>query len=272
MKIGQALKEERQKLGLTQEQMIKGIINKGHYSKIERGLESISIDTLFRIILKHHIDISDFFNKVKYDYYTSEDKKAEELKQKMLHAFNNNQREKVGIYLNEILDLKEHQLFKYRTIISIASLENSLSDLSLAFKNKIVTRFSEHENWVENIGALQLFSDCMKIFSLEQVDYFLGQLLKHYQKNSCSESMRERVAIICNNYLCYCYKQKLNGDNIGAALDYLASLETTTHFLLYRICHELYFNLFSGNTEKATQIKKLLMKCGYKDCMEYWQI
>ena len=31
MKIGQALKEERQKLGLTQEQMIKGIINKGHY-------------------------------------------------------------------------------------------------------------------------------------------------------------------------------------------------------------------------------------------------
>lgn len=83
---------------------------------------------------------------------------------------------------------------------------------------------------MENIGALQLFSDCMKIFSLEQVDYFLGQLLKHYQKNSCSESMRERVAIICNNYLCYCYKQKLNGDNIEAALDYLASLETTTHF------------------------------------------
>ena len=51
MKIGQALKEERQKLGLTQEQMIKGIISKGHYSKIERGLENISIDTLFRIIL-----------------------------------------------------------------------------------------------------------------------------------------------------------------------------------------------------------------------------
>ena len=56
----------------------------------------------------------------------------------MLHAFNNNQRKKIGIYLNEILDLKEHQLFKYRTIIAIASLENSLSDLSLAFKNKIV--------------------------------------------------------------------------------------------------------------------------------------
>lgn len=45
--------------------MVKGIINKGHYSKIERGLENISIDTLFRIILKHHIDISDFFRDCK---------------------------------------------------------------------------------------------------------------------------------------------------------------------------------------------------------------
>ena len=63
MTIGEALYEERKKLGLTQENMVRGVINKGHYSKIERGLENISIDTLFRIILKHHIDISDFFNK-----------------------------------------------------------------------------------------------------------------------------------------------------------------------------------------------------------------
>lgn len=58
------VKRRTSKLGLTQEQMIKGIISKGHYSKIERGLENISIDTLFRIILKHHIDISDFLIKL----------------------------------------------------------------------------------------------------------------------------------------------------------------------------------------------------------------
>lgn len=50
MTIGEALYEERQKLGLTQENMVKGIINKGHYSKIERGLENISIDTLSLIV------------------------------------------------------------------------------------------------------------------------------------------------------------------------------------------------------------------------------
>lgn len=272
MTIGEALYEERQKLGLTQENMVKGIINKGHYSKIERGLENISIDTLFRIILKHHIDISDFFNKVKDNYYTFEDKKAEELKQKIMYAFNNNQREELRIYLNEILDLKEHQIFKYRTVIAIASLENNLADLSPSFKNKIVTKFSEHENWFENIGALQLFSDCMKIFTLEQLDYFLSQLLKHYQKHTYSESMQERIAIICNNYLCYCYKQKIVGSNIQNALSYLKNLEPVGHFLLYKICYDLYFYLFEGNTEKANQIKKLLINCGYQDCIERWQI
>ena len=51
-----------------------------------------------------------------------------------MYAFNNNQRDELRIYLNEILDLKEHQIFKYRTVIAIASLENNLADLSPSFK------------------------------------------------------------------------------------------------------------------------------------------
>ena len=112
----------------------------------------------------------------------------------------------------------------------------------------------------------------MKIFTLEQLDYFLGQLLKHYQKHTYSESMQERIAIICNNYLCYCYKQKIVGSNIQNALSYLKNLEPIGHFLLYKICYDLYFYLFEGNTEKADEIKKLLINCGYQDCIERWQI
>ena len=37
MTIGEALKQERIHLGLTQDEMIQGIIHKSHYSKIERG-------------------------------------------------------------------------------------------------------------------------------------------------------------------------------------------------------------------------------------------
>ncbi|WP_251716401.1 helix-turn-helix domain-containing protein [Lactobacillus agrestimuris] len=60
MKIGEALKKQRNRLGLTQDEMIQGIITKGHYSKIERGLEGISADSLFEILFAHNIDVDAF--------------------------------------------------------------------------------------------------------------------------------------------------------------------------------------------------------------------
>ena len=45
MTIGEALKQERIHLGLTQDEMIQGIIHKSHYSKIERGIEGISAES-----------------------------------------------------------------------------------------------------------------------------------------------------------------------------------------------------------------------------------
>ena len=38
MTIGEALKAERKRLGLSQSQMTGNLITKSHYSKIERGL------------------------------------------------------------------------------------------------------------------------------------------------------------------------------------------------------------------------------------------
>lgn len=56
MTIGEALKRERESLGLTQEEMTKNIIQKSHYSKIERNIEGISADSLFKILFAHHIE------------------------------------------------------------------------------------------------------------------------------------------------------------------------------------------------------------------------
>ena len=53
MTIGEALKRERESLGLTQEEMTKNIIQKSHYSKIERNIEGISADSLFKILFAH---------------------------------------------------------------------------------------------------------------------------------------------------------------------------------------------------------------------------
>ncbi|MBW8013889.1 helix-turn-helix domain-containing protein [Lactobacillus helveticus] len=77
MKIGTALRQERARLGLTQDEMIQGIIHKSHYSKIERGIEGISADSLFRILFAHHIDVDEFLEltqaiKKYIKYYNNE--------------------------------------------------------------------------------------------------------------------------------------------------------------------------------------------------------
>ena len=50
--IGEALKEERRSLGLTQEQFIKGIISESFYSKVERGKNEIVAVDLLKILAR----------------------------------------------------------------------------------------------------------------------------------------------------------------------------------------------------------------------------
>lgn len=54
--IGEILRELREKSGLTQE-VLSGLagLDRTHYSKLERGLRSPTIDTLFKIA--HALDI-----------------------------------------------------------------------------------------------------------------------------------------------------------------------------------------------------------------------
>lgn len=59
MTIGEALKAERKRLGLSQSQMTGNLITKSHYSKIERGLFDIRIT----ILNLHNIDVVEFFKR-----------------------------------------------------------------------------------------------------------------------------------------------------------------------------------------------------------------
>ena len=64
MTIGEALKAERKRLGLSQSQMTGNLITKSHYSKIERGLFDIRTNDLLTILNLHNIDVVEFFKKI----------------------------------------------------------------------------------------------------------------------------------------------------------------------------------------------------------------
>ena len=271
--IGSELKRIRQQLGLTQDEMTGGIIRKSHYSKVERGIEGISANSLLKILFIHNIDIDQFFEDIKEKYYSPEKSKAEALETCMMKSFNESDINSVRKCLSEILELKDYRILKYRAIIAVAMFENKLDDLSSEFKNEIFLEFTDHNNWAENIDSLRLFGNCLQIFTIEQIDVFMKQLLRHYEdKNSKSEKMLERVAIICNNYLYHCYYDKVDGSNIKSCLDYLNCLDKQSHFLFYHICYEFYKSLFDGNKAKAQEMKNFLISCGYKDRVASWKI
>lgn len=273
MSIGEALKKERSRLGLTQNEMIQGVITKGHYSKIERGLEGISADSLFKILFAHNIDVDDFIEDIKDDYLLEEDLYAIELKKKMMTSFNNSDNEKVKEYLNKILKLKGHKIFKYRSIIAVATFEEKLDELSQEFKGKIINIFTKRDTWMENVDSLRLFANCMHIFSIEQLDYCLHQLLDHYSKNNdYSEKMIERIAIICNNYLYSCYFLDLDGAKVDSCINFLNNLDNRSHFIFYRITCEFYQRLFKGEISEAKKIKETLVSWGYGSRVVSWKI
>lgn len=72
MTIGEALREERIVLGLTQKQMAGDVISVAEYSKIENSVHKIDADTLLKILNLHQIDISKFYRLIASNYAQKE--------------------------------------------------------------------------------------------------------------------------------------------------------------------------------------------------------
>ncbi|ANF95556.1 helix-turn-helix domain-containing protein [Paenibacillus bovis] len=60
--IGQRIREVRQQRGMTQQQLAIGICNQSQISRIEKGVESVSADILYRIARKCGVDVRIFYD------------------------------------------------------------------------------------------------------------------------------------------------------------------------------------------------------------------
>ena len=73
MTIGQALKDTRKALGLTQTEMAAGIVSPSFYSKVERGVHDIGADELLAILNANNINYTEFFGHLKSNNLMQED-------------------------------------------------------------------------------------------------------------------------------------------------------------------------------------------------------
>lgn len=275
MTIGEALKQIRHELYLTQEQMCAGVVTRSFYAKVESGRNRISADKLTEILFEHDIDITYFYQLLRNTYSSQSKLKENDLNQKMNQAFNSGKIELIEQNYHKILLQSNSSILKLRAMISVANLKDELNLIDPKVKEKLFVEFDEGANWMTRPDLLRLFTDTMPLWDSSDLSFFIGRLLAKVQKeHNIPELLQERYLRVFENYLAVYYKKnnpvKTIDVNVQKIFDYILNLEPTVHFLLYKIAAVYLHNLFLGNKEEAQKIKDEMKKYGYQDIVKTW--
>lgn len=275
MTIGEALKQIRHELYLTQEQMCAGVVTRSFYAKVESGRNRISADKLTEILFEHDIDITYFYQLLRNTYSSQSKLKENDLNQKMNQAFNSGKIELIEQNYHKILLQSNSSILKLRAMISVANLKDELNLIDPKVKEKLFVEFDEGANWMTRPDLLRLFTDTMPLWDSSDLSFFIGRLLAKVQKErNIPELLQERYLRVFENYLAVYYKKnnpvKTIDVNVQKTFDYILNLEPTVHFLLYKIAAVYLQNLFLGNKEEAQKIKDEMKKYGYQDIVKTW--
>lgn len=275
MTIGEALKQIRHELYLTQEQMCAGVVTRSFYAKVESGRNRISADKLTEILFEHDIDITYFYQLLRNTYSSQSKLKENDLNQKMNQTFNSGKIELIEQNYHKILLQSNSSILKLRAMISVANLKDELNLIDPKVKEKLFVEFDEGANWMTRPDLLRLFTDTMPLWDSSDLSFFIGRLLAKVQKeHNIPELLQERYLRVFENYLAVYYKKnnpiKTIDVNVQKTFDYILNLEPTVHFLLYKIAAVYLQNLFLGNKEEAQKIKDEMKKYGYQDIVKTW--
>ncbi|MGM9947578.1 helix-turn-helix domain-containing protein [Floccifex sp.] len=272
MKIGQALRTERLRLGLSQQEMCAGIISRPHYAKVEKGMYMINSENLFQILLKNKIDITAFYKLIQNTYNSQENKIDNQLQIKMDHAVNTKNVNEIEEYAEEIISTSKNEILKLRAIVTVAYFKGDVDKLSTQVRKEIKKEFDEGRHWTKRPESLRLFANTMPLWAQDELDFFIGRLLITAEKEDFSELMLERYLRIFANYLAMCYERKISEEKgcINEVIKYIILKATSFHLMIYKTTGIYMHLLFNGNKEEAQKIREDMKKCGYENLISSW--
>lgn len=264
MKIGEALKEERIKLGMSKYQFSKGIVDRKFYGKVENEDGNLSSKKLLLLLQKNNIDFGNFFKKLQ----SKEKLTVESLDKRMREAFNKRDLKECQKICQRILKLKDEKVLKLRAIVATYYLEDKLHCLTSSFREEIVGEIYRSKNITQNTSIIQLFSNVMPILSEEQLNILILDFLRKFEKlDEKTEIDKKRIAVLLNNYLVTCYEKGMKSTVVDKSMDYLMKMQDV-HLLIYKEVGKFYFELIKGNKDQARKIKEELITWNYKKLAE----
>ncbi|MCR1916353.1 helix-turn-helix domain-containing protein [Lactobacillus taiwanensis] len=265
MTIGEALKAERKRLGLSQSQMTGNLITKSHYSKIERGLFDIRTNDLLTILNLHNIDMVEFFKKISVTnqeentkaylaqlhaaYYTRNIKKIEQTSSKLK---------------NKQLQTPELKNLEAQASLLKAYLTNSINTLSDKSKENIKKIIFSNDEW--QLEDLRLFAIAISLFDISELNSVVKSIInRHLNLNLEEKEYRLVLSSILVNFLSYSVKvQNSDTQLIKKVFQVLDNLNGEPDNCFAKIMTLYYREYFTGNKEKIDEIIGVMKDSGMK--------
>lgn len=270
MTIGEALKNERIRRGLSIRKMAGNIIDPSSYSKVEKNMRNIGSEALVRLLFAHDIDINEFFTNLESNYACKNFINKIRLEKNMRIAFNNRDLAEMQAIHQKIMNLKGEEILKLRSIVAIAYLTNNVNNLDNQIKERIFKQLDKNDNLSNNIEAIRLFANAMPIFTDDQLNYLMQSYVsKIIKKENISELDNKRFAVASVNYLRACYERKFSlNETMLQIQDYILNINDTS-LLEYKGLVKLSLAAIMGKIDRAKEIKRELINIGYEQVKEW---
>lgn len=266
MTIGEALKQERLKLGLSQKDMASNIFSVANYSKIERDLQDIKAIDLFKLLQNHNIDFQKFAEKIGIELSvpSNDDVIKNDLSHQIIDAFYKADAKK-AIELNKVIQkTSSDKELKIRSQLITAVVTNTVDKLDPQIENEVSKILFENENWTIDIMTLRLFCNSMILFSNRHLLFAIKEIIDQYNNNinSYSTHVQYLICAICSNYLQNCYLRHIR-DYSSDIFFLLDQMPIHPQLLFFKIISRYYKALFAKDIFQINDCKNDLKKYGY---------
>ncbi|ASW10985.1 helix-turn-helix domain-containing protein [Lactobacillus delbrueckii] len=275
MKIGEALRKKRLELGLTQQEMCEGILSRPFYAKVESGKNRINAESLFKILFARQIDLVEFGKLVQGTYDSAENKAEKRYQSQMNVAVSTKDLKLMEKYCQDIIESSNDEILQLRALVALAYFKGELGGLSKEIRVKIKEKFDEGRNWTKRPELLGLLANTMLLWDQDDLNYWIGDLLKKAKKKAVSDLILERYLRLFENYLVICYERKADGkeyqkNRVDEVIKYIISVTAPFQLMIYRITALYLHALLTDQKGKAQKIKKDMEAYGYGNAIASW--
>ena len=263
MTIGEALKAERKRLGLSQSQMTGNLITKSHYSKIECGLFDIRTNDLLTILNLHNIDVVEFFKKISV---TNQEENTKAYLAQLHAAYYTRNIEKIEQISNKLKN-KQPKTLELKNLEAQASLlkayfTNSIDTLSDKSKENIKRIIFSNDEW--QVEDLRLFAIAISLFDISELNSVVKSIIsRHFNLNLEEKEFRLVLSAILVNFLSYSVKvQNSDIQLIKKVFQVLDNLNGEPDNCFAKLMTLYYREYFAENSKNMEEIIKVIRNSG----------